>query len=73
MKDDVVAKRYAKALYDLGKEDGLQGKFLGDLDAIVSILEQSDEFRAIMESPMMTPGTNPAMRSLATDSPARAP
>jgi F-type H+-transporting ATPase subunit delta len=52
LKDDVVAKRYAKALYDLGKEEGLQEKFLGDLDAIVSILEQSDEFRAIMESPL---------------------
>ena len=52
MKDDIVAKRYAKALYDLGKEEGLQDKFLGDMETIVSILEESDEFRAIMESPL---------------------
>ncbi len=52
MKDDIVAKRYANALYDLGKEEGLQGKFLGDLEAIVAILEGSDEFRDIMESPL---------------------
>ena len=52
MKDDIVAKRYARALYDLGKEEGLQEKFLGDLEAIVTILEGSDEFRDIMESPL---------------------
>lgn len=52
MKDDVVAKRYARALYDLGREEGLQDKFLGDMDAIVSILASSDEFRGIMESPL---------------------
>ena len=52
MKDDIVAKRYARALYDLGKEEGLQDKFLEDMEAIVSILEESDEFRAIMESPL---------------------
>jgi F-type H+-transporting ATPase subunit delta len=52
LKDDIVAKRYARALYDLGKEEGLQDKFLEDMEAIVSILEESDEFRAIMESPL---------------------
>lgn len=52
MKDDVVAKRYARALYDLGKEEGLQEKFLGDMEAIVSILASSEEFRGIMESPL---------------------
>lgn len=52
MKDDVVAKRYARALYDLGREEGLQDKFLGDMEAIVSILAFSDEFRGIMESPL---------------------
>ena len=52
MKDDIVAKRYANALYDLGREEGLQDKFLGDLDAIVAVLEGSEEFRAIMESPL---------------------
>lgn len=52
MKDDVVAKRYARALYDLGKEEGLQEQFLMDLDAIVTIINESEEFRSIMESPL---------------------
>ncbi|HWR68311.1 MAG TPA: ATP synthase F1 subunit delta [Desulfomonilia bacterium] len=52
MKDDVVAKRYAKALYDLGREEGLQDKFLGDMEALVSVLDSSEEFRALMESPL---------------------
>ena len=52
MKDDVVAKRYARALYDLGREEGLQEKFLGDMEAIVSILASSNEFKGIMESPL---------------------
>jgi len=52
LKDDVIAKRYARALYDLGKEEGLQDKFLGDMEAVVSILSQNEEFRAIMESPL---------------------
>lgn len=52
MKDDVVAKRYARALYDLGKEEGLQDKFLGDMEALISIMGASDEFRSIMESPL---------------------
>jgi F-type H+-transporting ATPase subunit delta len=52
LKDDIVARRYARALYDLGKEEGLQEKFLTDLEAIVSILDESEEFRSIMESPL---------------------
>jgi F-type H+-transporting ATPase subunit delta len=52
LKDDVVAKRYAKALYDLGREEGLQDKFLGDMEALVSVLDSSEEFRALMESPL---------------------
>jgi F-type H+-transporting ATPase subunit delta len=52
LKDDVVAKRYARALYDLGREEGLDEKFLKDMEAVVSILEVSDEFRSIMESPL---------------------
>ncbi len=52
MKGDVVAKRYAKALYDLGGEEGLGDTFLKDLEAIVSIVEASEEFRAVMMSPL---------------------
>ena len=52
MKDDIVARRYAKALYDLGREEGLDGKFLKDMELVVSVLETSEEFRSIMESPL---------------------
>lgn len=52
MKDDVVAKRYARALYDLGREEGMQDTFLGDMEAVVSVLVSSNEFRGIMESPL---------------------
>ncbi len=52
MKDDVVAKRYARALYELGREEGLQEKFLSDMENIVAIIRDSDEFRSTMESPL---------------------
>jgi F-type H+-transporting ATPase subunit delta len=52
LKDDVVAKRYARALYDLGREEGMQDTFLGDMETIVASLASSDEFRGIMESPL---------------------
>jgi F-type H+-transporting ATPase subunit delta len=52
VKDDVVAKRYARALYDLGREEGLEDKFLKDMEALVSILESSEDFRSMMESPL---------------------
>jgi F-type H+-transporting ATPase subunit delta len=52
VKDDVVAKRYARALYDLGREESLEDKFLKDLEALVSILGESEDFRSMMESPL---------------------
>lgn len=52
MKSDVVAKRYAKALYELGQEEGLEQKFLEDLQNMAQIVDQSSEFRSIMESPL---------------------
>ena len=52
MKSDVVAKRYAKALYELGQEEGLEQKFLEDLQNMALIVDQSSEFRSMMESPL---------------------
>jgi F-type H+-transporting ATPase subunit delta len=52
LKSDVVAKRYAKALYELGQEEGLEQKFLEDLQNMAQIVDQSSEFRSIMESPL---------------------
>jgi F-type H+-transporting ATPase subunit delta len=52
LKGDVVAKRYARALYDLGREEGLGDKFLKDMETMVSIVEASEDFRSVMESPL---------------------
>jgi len=52
VKSDVVAKRYAKALYELGQEEGLEQKFLEDMQNMALIVDQSAEFRSILESPL---------------------
>ncbi len=52
MKSDVVAKRYARALYDLGQEEGLGQKFLEDLGKLIQVVDSSKEFKSIMESPL---------------------
>jgi F-type H+-transporting ATPase subunit delta len=52
LKSDVIARRYAKALYDLGIEENLGQKFLADLNTVVGLMTESDEFKSIMESPL---------------------
>lgn len=52
MKSDVVAKRYARALYDLGMEEGLNDKILEDMKKVSEVIKESQEFRAMMESPL---------------------
>lgn len=52
MKNDVMARRYARALYELGREEGLEKQFQDDMDNVVALAEESDEFKAIMVSPL---------------------
>lgn len=52
MKSDVLARRYARALYDLGKEENVGQKFLDDLNYVVGLMNVSDELKSIMESPL---------------------
>jgi len=52
LKGDVIAKRYAKALYELGQEESLEQKFLDELTMVVSVIQESSEFKSIMESPL---------------------
>jgi F-type H+-transporting ATPase subunit delta len=52
VKSDVIAKRYARALYDLGKEEGKEKAFLDELQSIVGIINESDELKGILESPL---------------------
>ena len=52
MKSDVLARRYAKALYDLGIEENVGQKFLADLHTVVGLMIESEELKSIMESPI---------------------
>ncbi|MEA2101897.1 MAG: ATP synthase F1 subunit delta [Thermodesulfobacteriota bacterium] len=52
MKTDVIAKRYARALYDLGVEEDIQGLLSEDIDKVGGLVQESDQFRDIMESPL---------------------
>lgn len=52
MKSEVMARRYARALYELGREEGLEHQFLADLEHIASLVGESGEFNAIMVSPL---------------------
>ena len=52
MKNDVMARRYARALYELGREEGLEKQFQVDMENVVALAEESEEFKAIMVSPL---------------------
>ena len=47
-----VAKRYAKALFGLGQEDGQYEKYGHDLSEFVTFCEQNDEFRQVIANPI---------------------
>lgn len=52
MKSDVIAKRYARALYDLAQEEGKEKQFLSELESIVELVASSEELKGILESPL---------------------
>lgn len=47
-----VAKRYAKALFGLGQEDGQFEKYGRDLNEFAAFCEQNDEFRQVISNPI---------------------
>ena len=47
-----VAKRYAKALFGLGQEDGQYDKYGQDLSEFVGFCAQNDEFRQVISNPI---------------------
>lgn len=49
---EIVAKRYARALIQIGKEDGQYERYGQDLRAFGEILEESPELRAVLENPI---------------------
>jgi F-type H+-transporting ATPase subunit delta len=52
VKSDVIAKRYARALYELGQEEGKEKAFLEELQGIVVVIGESEELKSILESPL---------------------
>lgn len=52
MKSDVVARRYAKALFELGQEEGKEKQFLEELQTVAQLVRTSGEFKALLESPL---------------------
>lgn len=53
MSDSTVAYRYAKALIDLAKEQGVVNEVNADMAFFEDICNQNDEFRAVMASPIV--------------------
>lgn len=52
MKSDVIARRYAKALYELGQEEGKEKLFLEELQSMIQLMTGSEELKATLESPL---------------------
>jgi F-type H+-transporting ATPase subunit delta len=49
-----IAKRYASAVYDIAQEGKSVKAIEGDLDALQSALDDSDDFRNLIHSPVYT-------------------
>jgi len=52
LRSELIAKRYANALFELGQEEGKEQGFLQELEGMVKVVEGNDEFRSILESPL---------------------
>lgn len=49
-----IAGRYATALFELGEEDGRLDEIGQSLDALQSLLDESDDFARLVESPVFS-------------------
>jgi F-type H+-transporting ATPase subunit delta len=49
---EIVAKRYARALIQIGREDGHYETYGQQLKAFDAVLQESGELRAVMENPI---------------------
>ena len=54
MIDTTLARRYAKALVDIGQEQNSLDKYGRDLTNIVDLMEASRDFREVLVSPVFT-------------------
>jgi len=56
-----VARRYAKALFGLGVDQGAYDKFGQELDALVRTYDQSADLRLALENPVIKPAEKQAI------------
>lgn len=52
MKSDVVARRYARALFELGQEEGKEKQFLDELQTVAQLVNDCEDLKALLESPL---------------------
>ncbi|RLA99849.1 MAG: hypothetical protein DRG37_03855 [Deltaproteobacteria bacterium] len=52
MRSELIANRYAKALFDLAREEGKEEKFLEELRSVVKIVAENEELKSMLESPL---------------------
>jgi F-type H+-transporting ATPase subunit delta len=52
--DTTLAKRYAKALVEIGQEQNALDKYAQDLAGLCSVVEASKDFREILSNPVFT-------------------
>lgn len=53
MNEGIVTKRYAKALFLAGEEEGKTEEIRNDIDSIMLTIKESDEFKDFLESPVI--------------------
>ena len=52
MQANAASRRYAKALFSIAKEGGSVAELRGELDNLASALDQSDELRSVLLTPL---------------------
>ncbi len=52
MRSSVIARRYAKALLLIGKEDGQAERYREELDGIIQLLDQNPAFEETINNPL---------------------
>ena len=54
MKEERIAKRYAKAIYELSEEKKIVSEVLGDMEALQKLISTSSDFRVLLSSPIIS-------------------
>jgi len=54
LKSDVVARRYARALFEVGQEEGKEKQLRDELQTVAQLVSTSRDFKALLESPLYT-------------------